>query len=239
MKKHISNLFFLFAISLIVLGGCSNDNNDDSTIIDFEDVQLTESGYVDASTADPAHVIHDVKFMASYNAEYQTSAGVTISRLTDNSTAGYTNSYSVYAGSGAEGSAKFAVLNPFGLSEPIIDFQETVEIKSAYVTNNTYAALSMRDGDAFAKKFSAEDEDYFIAVFEGINADGEITGTVNFYLADFRSGSNTGILDTWKKVDLSPLGKIRKIAVGFESSDVGTYGINTPMYVVIDNLEFD
>ena len=67
------------------------------------------------------------------------------------------------------------------------------------VTNNTYAALSMWDGDAFAKKFSAEDEDYFIAVFEGINADGEITGTVNFYLADFRSGSNTGILDTWKK----------------------------------------
>lgn len=71
------------------------------------------------------------------------------------------------------GSSKFAVINPpWGNTEPIITFDGPVTVERMEVTNTTYTALSMRDGDAFAKKFTAEDEDFFSVNFEGFDADG-------------------------------------------------------------------
>lgn len=237
IKKNL--MIVSSAVLLLFLGACSNILGDfgKATLIDFESVSLPAAGYIDASTADPAHTINGVKFASHYDSTWGTSSGTTISSLKDTTTAGYTNAYSAYPGSGALSSVKFAVLNPSG-TDPIIDFQETVAVKSVYVANNTYAALSMQNGDAFAKKFTNADQDYFIVVFEGFDSTGTSTGKVEYYLADFRNGTNTGILASWAKVDLSPLGDVRKIGVSFKSSDVGTYGINTPLYVVIDNLEF-
>lgn len=238
--KSITWLLILMVLSTVCFIGCDLLTGifEKSTIIDFEDVVLPEAGYIDASTAHPAHEIESVLFLASYNETYGTSAGTTISSLTDTTTPGYTNAYSTYPGSGQGESSQFAILNPFGLTEPIIDFQDPVKIKSVYAANTTYAALSMRDGDQFAKQFTTEDEDYFIVTFEGLDENGESTGTVDFYLADFRAGTNTGILNSWAKVDLSSLGTIVQLDIQFTSSDVGAYGINTPMYVAIDNLEF-
>jgi len=239
----IKNWMFVSLVGLtFVLGGCSNLLDFlglSSAVIDFESVTLPAQGYLDASTASPAHVIDGVKFLSHYDSTYSTSSGVTISSLTDTTTAGYSNPYSAYPGIGADGSAKFAIMNPpYGVTDPLIDFQETVEPKSVFVSNSTYAALSMKDGDAFAKQFKNEDQDYFIVIFEGFDAQGASTGTVKYYLSDFRDGTNKGIVDTWVKVDLSSLGKVREIGIDFESSDVGTYGINTPLYVAIDNLMY-
>lgn len=243
MKKHVRYRYLLVVVLLsLAVAGCDNlfgsSDDDNDTVITFEDVELPEEGYIDASTADPAHEIHGVLFTASYDSDWGTSTGTTISSLTDTETAGYTNSYSAYPGAGVNSSAQFAVLNPFGLTEPVIDFQEAVHIKSVTVANTTYAALSMRDGDAFAKQFTTEDQDYFIVIFEGLDADGVSTGTVEFYLADFQTDDSTGILDGWETVDLGALGSIKSLDVSFESSDVGIYGINTPLYVAIDDLKF-
>lgn len=230
----------LLAIAILFTSCQEDDSNvgvDYNTIkIDFESVELPAEGVLGGKDANGSHDIGIAKFIVKYNEEYDFSSGVLISNHTDTETAGFTNSYSVYAGTGSDGSEKFAILNPFmSGEEPLIQFTKTIELESVDITNTTYAALSMKNGDQFAKKFTAEDEDFFKVIFKGYLGENE-TGTVEAYLADFRNGSDKGILSTWEKIDLSPLGAIDGIEVILESSDVGDYGMNTPSYVAIDNL---
>lgn len=239
MKKFGRSMFLpvIFA-TIVFFASCEKDDEIIYTI-DFESVEIPEKGFLGAENANGAHNIDGVSFMARYNADYMISSGVIISSLTDTETPGFINPYSVYAGEGAGGSAKFAIVNPpFGNTDPIITFDKPVELESVAITNTTFAALSMRDGDAFAKAFTAEDEDFFSVTFEGYNENGNSTGKVVFYLADFRNGSTRGILSTWENLDLGALGSVKAVGVSFQSSDVGTYGINTPLYFAIDNLRF-
>jgi hypothetical protein len=66
-------------------------------------------------------------------------------------------------------------------------------------------------------------------------------GSVDFYLADYQFTSNCYdyILHEWTWVDLTPLGDIVK-TLHFElsSSDIGAWGMNTPSYFAIDNLQY-
>jgi hypothetical protein len=184
-------------------------------------------------------VVDGVTFATAFESQYGTSSGAVISSLRDTTTAGYLNAYSAYPGSGAGGSAKFAVWYPIGGTTPMLTFSVDVSLKSIAVANTTYAALSMKSGDAFAKKFTTAGQDYLDVVFTGLNAAGTKTGTeVKFYLADFRTATSPGIQTGWTTVDLTPLGVVRHVAVSFESSDVGSYGINTPTYVALDDLSF-
>ena len=99
----------------------------------------------------------------------------------------------------------------------------------------------MRDGDSFAKQFGGEsgnDEDYFKLTITGITETGYTDNSVEFYLADFRFADNDQdyIVDDWTWVDLSSLGNVIGLEFMIESSDVGAYGINTPGYFAMDNL---
>jgi hypothetical protein len=113
---------------------------------------------------------------------------------------------------------------------------------SIQVTNTTTAALSMRDGDGFAKKFggtSGNDPDFFVLHVAGKNAANQATGTVDFYLADYRFSNNTQdyIVSQWTAVDLSTLGPdTAALSFSLDSSDVGMFGMNTPAYFAADNL---
>jgi hypothetical protein len=98
----------------------------------------------------------------------------------------------------------------------------------------------MKNGDAFAKKFGGADgtdEDWFKLNIIGLN-NGTITDTVEFYLADFRSEDNAEdyLVDEWEWVDFSELGAVDKIVFSLSSSDVGQWGMNTPAYFCMDNL---
>ncbi|MBM4092135.1 MAG: DUF4465 domain-containing protein, partial [Planctomycetes bacterium] len=111
----------------------------------------------------------------------------------------------------------------------------------AYFTNTTYAALSMRDGDSFSKKFGGElgsDPDWFLLKISGLNAGGGVTGTVDFYLADYRFADNRQdfIVDTWTWVDLSSLGEVSSLKFDLSSSDTGDWGMNTPAFFAMDDL---
>lgn len=176
------------------------------------------------------------------------SGGIAISQWNDTETAGFMNQCSVYYGDhnqkngGFNHSKTFAVayVSTWGGSEIYMDFinDETAEytIDHLYVSNNTYAVLSMKEGDGFAKIFSYEDQDWFKLTIEGFNATGESVGQVDTYLADFRTADSGGILAEWKRVDLSSLGKVHKIRFSMNSSDSGSYGMNTPAYFCMDNI---
>ena len=100
----------------------------------------------------------------------------------------------------------------------------------------------MRDGDAFAKKFggpTGNDPDFFKLTISGLDAGNAPTGTVDFYLADFRFANNAldYILTNWTLVDISSLPiHTRKLQFTLSSSDNGTFGMNTPAYFAVDNL---
>ncbi|MGY8738481.1 MAG: DUF4465 domain-containing protein, partial [bacterium] len=114
-------------------------------------------------------------------------------------------------------------------------------VTGAYITNTTYTALSMLSGDAFAKQFggvTGTDPDYFRLLIEGFDDFNASTGVVEFMLADYRNlgGTLDYIVDQWTWLDLTGLGDVSSLGFSFDSSDVGSFGINTPQYFAIDNL---
>ncbi len=195
------------------------------------------NAYLNGSTLSGGYTSGGIFFENDYNASFDVFQGFAASTTTDTTTAGYGNQFSNVTGGGAGGSSGFGLAFLGGR----IVLPETQIVLGAQFTNTTYAALSMRDGDAFSKQFGGPtgiDSDFFRLLVEGIDAGGTSTGTVELMLADFRSADHAldSILDEWVFLDLSGLGAVRELRFGFESSDVGPFGINTPTYFAIDDL---
>jgi hypothetical protein len=170
-------------------------------------------------------------------------SGFALSRETNTTTPGFGNQYSAFAGSGASGSLQYVIgfPDPFGAIS-MITLPPGESPLSIELTNSTYAALSMQNGDSFAKKFggpSGNDPDFFKLTISGLDAGNTVVGTVDFYLADFRFANNADdyILNTWTSVDLSTLPvTTQKLQFNLSSSDNGQFGMNTPGYFAADNL---
>jgi hypothetical protein len=154
--------------------------------------------------------------------------------------------YHSSTGGGFEGSGNFGVA--FGGSA-FIDLPEPTFEPAAMtvrITNTTYAALSMLNGDQFAKKFggpSGNDADFFeltVVGFDGLGASGSVVGEVPFLLADYRFEDNSldYVVRDWRLVDLSGLIGARSLGFRLMSSDVGVFGMNTPSYFALDHLTF-
>lgn len=112
---------------------------------------------------------------------------------------------------------------------------EAYTIDRMWVCNSTYATLSMRNGDNYAKRFTSGD--WFKMIVDGYAADGTPTATEEFYLADFRTNTAGGIKYGWNELDLSSLGEVNTIKISFDSSDKSALGyLNTPAYVCIDDI---
>ena len=208
--------------------------------VDFADRPLPPDSY---QNLDGGFVSNGTFFNNSttdFGGGYTFSDGFTLSTKTDTTTPGFTNQYSAITGSGVGGSGTYAVAFP----EAYIDLPSGLTPDSVRLTNTTYAALSMRDGDQFAKQFGGADgtdPDFFKVTFTGYSgeaASGSKTGASTFYLADFRGAGTASdyIVTNWSTLDLTSLGAARSIGLSFASSDVGDFGINTPTYVAIDDL---
>ena len=169
------------------------------------------------------------------------------SNQTDTTTPGFSNYLSGWAGGGAAPLTGATIAGgTYGIAfgaNTWIDLPSTLRTPvSIMVTNTTYAALAMRDGDAFSKKFggaSGTDPDFFLLTILGENAMGSVTGSVDLYLADYRAADSAGdfIQADWVKLDLTGLGTdVARLTFDLTSSDTGAFGINTPAYFAVDNL---
>ena len=112
---------------------------------------------------------------------------------------------------------------------------------SAFISNSTYAANSMRDGDQFAKKFTNADQDYLKLLFYGY-LNGSLVDSSMLYLADFTNTDST--LDyivnitpgfDWQYVELAS-NNVDSVVFKLESSDMGAFGMNTPDFFCMDNV---
>lgn len=170
--------------------------------------------------------------------------GWAYSQTTDTTTPGFGNQYSAFTGSGVGGSATYGVGFPGGSGAggiTTVTLGSEQPLDGAYFTNTTYAALSMLDGDAFAKQFggaSGDDPDWLLLTISGYDAANAPTGSVGVYLADYRFADNAldYILDQWLWVDLTGLGEVKSLDFALSGSDVGEFGLNTPAYFALDDL---
>jgi hypothetical protein len=173
------------------------------------------------------------------------SSGWSSSSVFNNQTAGSSNQYAAYNAAGATGQNGSGLSATYGIangSSAGVTLPTGYRINSIDITNTTYTYISMRDGDQFAKKFggtTGTDPDYFMLTITGKNAGGGVTGSKDFYLADFTSpnAADHYILNHWTTVDLSGLGADTKtLSFTWTSTDVGQFGMNTPAYFAADNL---
>jgi hypothetical protein len=174
--------------------------------------------------------------------------GWSYSQISDATTPGFGNQYAAAAGSGAAGSATYGIAftgGHVGAQGPVtrIEFAQPVALIGAAIDNTTYAALSMRDGDAFAKKFggaSGSDPDYFLLTITGRDASDAVTGSVEFALADYRFADDAldYIVTQWTFVDLTGLGSVAALEFALDSSDQAFGFLNTPSYFALDDLVF-
>ena len=169
-----------------------------------------------------------------YDTAWYSWSGFAISNIMDNATEGWSNQYGVSAGA-AYSAGNFAVATMGATIN-----SEARVIDGFYITNSTYTALSMLNGDAFAKKFggeSGDDADWLKLSVIG-TLDSALIDTVDFYLADYRFEDNTEdyIVTDWTWLDLNALGNITELTFVLSSSDNGDWAMNTPAYFCMDDL---
>ncbi|MFK8044954.1 MAG: DUF4465 domain-containing protein [Crocinitomicaceae bacterium] len=192
-----------------------------------------------------------LEFETNYNATWQSFSGWGYSNSTDITTPGFGNQFSTITGGGAQNSDQFGICYTSGNTRAFSKTGVPLIIEGGYFSNTTYAYLSMQDGDMFTKKFGdstnadgvldgTNGEDWFRLTIYGLDIDSNRTGdSVNFYLADFRFSDNSMdyIIDTWEYVELGDLGPVMGLDFELTSSDEGMWGMNTPAYFAMDNLE--
>ena len=231
-------IVILMGLSLGVISAAS------AQTVTFEELSLNPESYYNGSDAAGGFESNNVEFNTFYDDTYGPYwEGFAYSNTTDTTTPDYTNQYSAITGSGANGSSNYSVgYIGFYQVVPTITFPEEVELDAISITNTTYAYMAMQDGAPPAKQFggaSGDDPDWYVLTITGKDATDTETGTVEFYLADFRFADNAHdyIVGQWTALDLSSLGLVKTLEFSVDSSDTGAFGINTPTYFAIDNVE--
>lgn len=230
---------FLLLLTVFLLLAAAHSST--ASTVDFEDLSLAPSSFYNGADNAGGFTSTGVHFSNSFTdwgGGFTSWSGFAYSNTTDTTTPGFINQYSAFTGGGAGGSANYSVA--FGAA--VITLPAPTLIQSVQFTNTTYAALSMLNGDAFAKKFggaTGDDLDFFLLKILGFDAADSPTGSVDFYLADYRFNDNAQdyVVNAWTSVDLSSLGDaVKTLQFELFSSDVGGFGINTPTYFALDNL---
>lgn len=206
--------------------------------IDFDDILIPAKGYLDSISG--GIVAQGVTFENKYVFDdyykyWYFSKGFAVSNIVNVDSVGFGNMYASYAGSGSNKSKNYLLAtNNAGVKLP-----STLQLLSLDITNSTYAALSMKNGDSFAKKFNAKDKDFFKVWVKGYTS-GKVKDSLEVYLANYQYADSTQnfIQKEWKTIDLSKFVAIDSLNFTLESSDTSGIWMNTPAYFTIDNIKF-
>lgn len=214
------------------------------TTIDFENLVLpaADTFYVGADGAG-GFSSEGVLFKNSYE-EFSWGyswGGFAYSNMTDATTPGFGNQFSAIPGEGANNSEKYAI---YTNSDTLI-FPYSAVFGDVKITNTTYAYYAVKDGDdgntvPFVKG-PFEEGDFFMVTLYGWDMNVNLVDSVEVYLADYLStdANDHYVLDTWTSFNLSALDGSKYVTFKIQSSDVGPWGMNTPAYFALDDLEFN
>ncbi|MHC4741401.1 MAG: DUF4465 domain-containing protein [Planctomycetota bacterium] len=211
-------------------------------IADFDDLSLAAESYWNGSDGSGGFVSGSAHFNNTYDDSWGSWEGFAYSNITDTATDGAAGQYNAITGLGQGGSANYGVgYEGWVAGPPTVTLDSVGLIEGLYVTNTNFGYYSMLNGDLFAKKFggtSGDEEDWFMLTITGKDAAGAATGSVDFYLADYRFTDNAldYIVDSWDFIDLTSLGSVKSLEFDLNSSDVGAYGMNTPASFALDSV---
>ena len=232
MKKLI------FVLCLLAFVGCDRDDN--KNLISVETMVESFEGDIEGDYA-YGYESDVVKCEYFFNEEYYYWGGYAQSKIFDTNVANgkYENQYAVYNLKAASGDS-FLLYYYDDYSEPcymVFNENKTYMLETIKLNMSTYAYASITDEDinSYARKF--DEGDYLKVVFTMLDAQGEPVGEgVECYVVDYRDGRRF-IADDWQVFYLGIMayGRMR---VTIETSDVGEYGPNTPLYICMDDLEY-
>jgi hypothetical protein len=229
-------------ITLMALAITINTAKSQTLVADFENFTLgTNSAYTNTNSVPFSTSNGNFQYQWTSGAFPYWSGGFSYTNNYDSITSGFGNLYGVRAYKGYNNSDKYIVGQDGGgikLISPSLTGTNTVD--GMYITNTTFAWKSMKSGDQFAKKFggtTGNDKDSLVLRIKGYKA-GVFQNKVDFFLANYTFTNNTQdyIVNTWQWVNTSTLGNVDSISFQMFSSDVGAFGINTPLFFAIDNF---
>ena len=235
-------------IGFFAITSCHKEKGDFVEIktVNFEGLSLAGGDYWNGSDGTGSFKSNGMTFENNFNLNYGSWDGFVYSEKSDVVTSDYTNQFSVF--DSTYGLNQFALYYPPFGADAFASFKKDSSyiVQSISVCNSTYTALTIKNGDpyGFSKKFggtSGNDPDWYKMTVIGYNTVGDSLKSIDFYLADYRFPDNTKdyIINKWTTVNLTSLGKINKLTFRFSSSDNGTYGMNTPAYVCLDNFKYE
>ncbi|MDG3006821.1 DUF4465 domain-containing protein [Paludisphaera mucosa] len=157
--------------------------------------------------------------------------------------ADFMNQYLAVPTAGAGGSSNYAVAyspeSVFRSNYATITLAQGQSAYSIDVANTLYAFMAITQGDGWARAFGLGDS--FKLSIEGLDASGQVVGSVDVTLADYTSQDSRDwyVRDDWTTVDLTSLGSAaRSLRFDFETTDVGALDgeARTPLTAAFDNF---
>ena len=250
-----TNKFFLVAavVCTAVFASCSQEDNPTpqpvKKVIGFENATLNAQGFwcgevnekgvtTDYGTTYPC-VYKEIgaEFATTYGIYYWT--GFAISNRTekgftmgDYSPEGMPDQFNNVTGK-AHGGKNFLVVQPYG---------ETIKLNGAtlkgfWYTNSSYTANAYENGDGLTPgKFEAED--WFKCILYPVPANGSLSGAR--YEIDLAKDGD--YVKEWKYCDLSKVDAFKnvgEISISFDGSKKNDWGVTTPTYICIDDMEIE
>lgn len=222
---------------LAILGAVACDRE----VADVQSVPTVEK-FDAAMTSDYSYGYQNdhLEFEYFYNEEYAYWGGFAQSRVKDADAANglFANQYAVYNEAAASGES-FLIYYYDSYNEPcdIVVKQQGVSLRDVMLNLTTYTYASITDEaiNDFARAFT--DSDYLKVVFTAMKGS-EVTGSVECYVVDYRDGKRA-VTTEWTQFSLANLGEgYDRVRVTIETTDVGEWGANTPLYIAMDNLSY-
>lgn len=139
---------------------------------------------------------------------------------------------------GAAEGKNYATVNIMSLFEQI-HFTKTT-LSGFAITNTKVVVNAIINGDGMSieeagNSLPFHQDDYFKLTITGLNGE-TVTGSLDFYLADFRTLGDWKYASDWQWVELSTLGEIDGLQFQLETTKKNSYGTTTPSYFCLDNI---
>lgn len=235
----MKRLFFIFIPMLFA--GCAMD--EDGLNVEDRIVAVVES--FETAISDDSSYVYGFKndildFQYFVNEEYSYWGGFAQCNGYNMEDGTYANQYSVYNTKAATGNG-YLLYYYDSYNEPCDilcryygDYQfTTVRLN---LTTYTYKSITEEDINAFARVFT--DGDYLKVTFTALLENKTEGVSTDCYVVDCRDGKQF-VATNWDTFDISALsGELWGVRVRIETSDVGEYGANTPLYICMDDLTY-
>ena len=224
----------MFAVALLGMVACGLEIVDKKPVTEVEnfDVAMTQE-----STYGFENEVFEFEYF--YNEEYAYWGGFALSNVKDTDPANglFANQYAVFNDHAASGE-NFLIYYYDSFNEPCdIVLKKAVHLSNVKLnlTTYTYASITNEAINDFARAFT--DGDYLKVVFTAMKGN-EITGVDECYVVDFRDGKRIMATD-WTEYSLVNLGRdYDRVRVTIETTDIGEWGANTPLYIALDDLVY-